>query len=120
MWLYTHKHVCFRQWKYHWTCKQNYLDDEPNNFDDNKSLNLIIQNKDEQKDFKDIKKLIMSKKYKNIENDEMQFSCKEGDTIFSSNLGPNCHWQPVHEGVWYPCNLCNYKAKQRLCSSTIY
>ena len=55
----------------------------------------------------------MSKKYKNIENDEMQFSCKEGDTIFSSNLGPNCHWQPVHEGVRYPCNLCNYKAKQK-------
>ena len=94
--------------------KQNYLDNKQNNFDDMKNLNLIIrdkiiQNKDEQKDFDEMNKLSMSK---NDKNDEMQLSCKEGDKMFSSNLRPNGHWQPVHEGVRYPCNLCNYKAKQ--------
>ena len=95
--------------------KQNYLDNKQNNFDDMENLNLIIrdkiiQNKDEQKDFDEMNKLSMSK---NDKNDEMQLSCKEGDKMFSSNLRPNGHWQPVHEGVQYPCNLCNYKAKQK-------
>ena len=67
-----------------------------NNFDDNKSLNMIIKYKimesDEKQDnVDDITDLNITKRNETIEKDNNQFSCGKCDNFFKSYLGFNNH-----------------------------
>ena len=55
----------------------------------------------------------LRKPWSQISNDSKSIECPECGAVFTQKGSMVKHYRSKHEGIKYPCNQCDYKAKQK-------